>query len=106
MIHRALLVVALAIASYALGLGCAGPLERERNAIITFESWYSCPASRVTATQETIAPPADVVRDPDRFALWQRTHEGFLYFRVEGCGSSTVLACVAEGWCKRHVEMN
>jgi hypothetical protein len=95
---------ALMLAACVAGSGCAGALQRRQNAINTFESWYACPADRVTAAEHAISPPADVATDPARVALWWRSRQGFLYFRVEGCGTSTIFACVAEGWCKRYVE--
>lgn len=92
---------------------------QERDDITSqFRDAESCPAARVVVTAiarpASLAPPVadhaapppppDIARDPERAAIWARTHDptpsdpyaGHDFFAADGCGRRTVYACDVE----------
>ncbi|MCM8730886.1 hypothetical protein ACFO8O_07875 [Hephaestia sp. GCM10023244] len=102
----------LAIAAAMVVAACASHEEAARD---TLARAVTCPIERVTATQidgvrwsevrkrehPIPDPPADILADPQRLALWQAKHapysEGFDWyykaFHVAGCGHEAEYLC-------------
>jgi hypothetical protein len=87
-----------------------GPREQARG---MFSRDAFCPEPRVSAERVIpmpVAPPA-IANDPERFAMWERTHEKLAdqdprqTIAVSGCGEQTTYACwPVGGWVegRRH----
>lgn len=101
--------------SCALVAGCG---SREKAAFTSFTETYSCPRDRTTVTPITGVtmgalwlranplpePPADVLADQERLAVWQQAREkdragplrgmkSYRLFHVSGCGQQVDYAC-------------
>ena len=79
--------IGIGIGIVATALAACAPAYNEA-AWNSFSLAYACPIDRITYYDEP--PPADIARDPERKAIWERTSHSYV---VDGCGHEQHYVC-------------
>jgi len=73
-------------------------------AVLKFSRYNLCPDDRIAVTRlAPREPPADVAADPQRLAMWREKYEGSSWYRLDGCGATTVYRCAPPITCQSEL---